>query len=205
MPQYQDGLIREALEPRFSTLAVLTFWARPFFFVGCCSAYCRMFSMFLGLYPPDASSNLLLLPQLLVVTNKNFSKHGWVLPGAWRVEERPGAGGTVEKPCFGVYFDIWQCYCWRRSWTGCDRWLTCELDPGNWSLQTSSPVLEIYVLPTVPLARAVSRTQPWESMCCWDHRDSICDRTPSRPLYKLSRFQWVGMEIHSSCCCPRQA
>ena len=41
-----------------------------------------------------------------------------------------------------------------------ERTLTCELDLGNWRLLTPSPVLGMYVLPTVLIAGAISRTQP---------------------------------------------
>ena len=46
---------------------------------------------------------------------------------------------------------------------GYDQQLTLELDLDNQRLLTPTPVLGMYVPPTVPIARAFSRTEPWES------------------------------------------
>ena len=48
--------------------------------------------------------------------------------------------------------------CQRRSLRGCDHQLTRKLDPGNQRLLIPSPVLGMYVLPTIPTLGAVSRT-----------------------------------------------
>ena len=48
----------------------------------------------------------------------------------------------------------------RGSLRGRDYQLTCELDPSNWKLLIPSPVLGMYVLPTLPMAGVSSRVQP---------------------------------------------
>lgn len=47
----------------------------------------------------------------------------------------------------------------KRTWT----WIDPPAGLGNQRLLSPSLVLGIYTLPTVPLGRDVSRTQPWES------------------------------------------
>lgn len=42
-------------------------------------------------------------------------------------------------------------------------------------------MLVTYILPTIPTLGAASKTQPWESMCYWDHLDGIHDWTQVRP------------------------
>lgn len=50
---------------------------------------------------------------------------------------------------------------------GHDGWLSWELDPGNWRLLTLSLFPRMYIPPTVPIARAVSRTYSLESKVSW--------------------------------------
>lgn len=89
----------------------------------------------------------------------------------------------------------WKCR--KRSSRGCDCPLTHELDPCS-QAPHPSPVLGMYVLPTVPTVWAFSRAQPWDSRCCWDHLDGICDWNHLRPPHKLSRYWLVSTEIYLS-------
>lgn len=50
---------------------------------------------------------------------------------------------------------------------GHDGWLSWELDPGNWKLLTLSLFPRMYIPPTVPIARAISRTYSRESKLSW--------------------------------------
>lgn len=99
-----------------------------------------------------------------------------------------------------VYFFWW----WRSSLRGCDRWLTLELDPGNWKFLTFCPSLECT---SCPRSHSHSRFQGHsleKAICCWGHPDGICDWTQLRPLYKFLRIWQAGVEI-SSRGHPRQA
>lgn len=79
-----------------------------------------------------------------------------------------------------------------------------ELDPGNRRRLTPSSVLGKYALPPLPTVGAIPRTQPWESKVLLKP-SGIQDWTPLGPLCKLLRFRRQGVEIYSSCGCPRQA
>ena len=79
---------------------------------------------------------------------------------------------------------------WKRSSRGRDCWLTPELHPGCWRLLTLSPVLGMYVLPTVPTMGAAPRMQPWESNVVL--RPHMTE--PSYGLYKIFKVLAGGCE-----------
>ena len=95
-------------------------------------------------------------------------------------------------------------HCWRRSLRGHDHHLTLKLDPDNLRLLTLSPSLEC------TFCSLFAQLEPFQGcslervICSLDHLNSICDRTPLRPLYKLLRFWQAGVEIFLSCSHPRQ-
>lgn len=54
-----------------------------------------------------------------------------------------------------------------------------QLDPGNGRILTPSPVLVMYILPTLPTAGTVFKDIAFleRAMCCWDLLDGIRDWT----------------------------
>lgn len=94
---------------------------------------------------------------------------------------------------------------WRRTSRKLDCQLTHKLDLHN-RRPFPHPVLGMYVLATVPIAKAVSGRSLKRVRCCWDHLDYGCEWTKLGPLYKqLLTFLEADVEIYSSCGCPRQA
>lgn len=79
----------------------------------------------------------------------------------------------------------------RRSLRGHDCQFTHELDLGHQRLLIPSPVLGMYVLPTVGTVGAGLRTQLWDSSMLLTALDGLRDWTQLRPPYTLWRFWWA--------------
>lgn len=102
-----------------------------------------------------------------------------------------GWDGNMEWLLMGTRFPFdlmkmsWDYIAWWWLWEvakeRCDSLLTCELDPGNWSLLTTFPFLGVFILPTVPTERVFSRNSLERAMCCWNLLESICDWTQPQP------------------------
>lgn len=99
------------LGQRFSTLAMLTFWAKWFFTVGSCPLHCRMFSIS-GLYPLDAKA----FPLMTIVTIKispdiikSFPGSGGRRGREWGTENITWLRNTIlRKGMFGGFWDSWK-------------------------------------------------------------------------------------------------
>lgn len=91
--------------------------------------------------------------------------------------------------------------CWGRSSRRHDWELTDKLGPGNWRLLTSSPVLGMYVLPTVG---ADFKDTVWGNNVLLNHLDGISDWNQLKPLCKL-RILAGGCRDLFILWCPRQA
>lgn len=76
--------------------------------------------------------------------------------------------------------------CWSRLWRRHDLW------PRTGSQAAGGPS------PHPHSGSRFTRMQPWESMCCSDHLNSICDWTQFSSLDKLLRYWWTGAKIYSS-------
>lgn len=74
-------------------------------------------------------------------------------------------------------------------------WSTQELDLGNQRILPHSPVLGMYILPTMPALGAILRMQPWESNVALKPFGLNLLKAST---YKLWRFWQVGTEIYSS-------
>ena len=68
--------------------------------------------------------------------------------------------------------------CWKKSW-GCDLKVVGRLDPDNWKLLTSSSVLRMCVVPTVPTARAVFKDSALREQCVIETIWTECVSDPS--------------------------
>lgn len=96
---------------------------------------------------------------------------------------------------------IWEC--WRRSQRGHACLLICQLDPGNQRLLTPSFDFGMFVPPTIPIAKAVSRIRPWESNVLLRPSELNMRLNPS--LYRHLRFWQASVEVYLSCGHPRKA
>ena len=118
--------------------------------------------------------------------------------GKWRKEELsrrrpmckqflgPQKGKTSQKIFRSYYLEK----VIERTWPLVDLWAV----PGQSEAPHPSPVLGIYVPPSVPMWECFQGCRLGRAMCCWDHLDGIRDRTPRIP-YKPSGGWYRGLLV----------
>lgn len=89
----------------------------------------------------------------------------------------------------------------RRSWRGCDRQLTQDLDPGNWELLGPSLSLEWSFCPLFPQWEPFSRTQPWDCKMLLRPSGLIMCANPGKASIETSKIL-VGGCGNLLCGCP---
>ena len=108
--------------------------------------------------------------------------------GSWRVYPRVCFSyRNISFSAVNMFIDKLLGEIIKRTWPLMD-W---KLVPGNQRLLTRSPTYH-------------SHSGNWKGhslergRCSWDPLDWICDATPLKPLYKLSRFWQTCAEVYSS-------
>lgn len=82
-----------------------------------------------------------------------------------------------------------------RGWPSAGPWA----GPRQTETPQPFPILGMYILPTIPTLRAVSKVRPWDNTVLLRPSGQYTVWTTSRPLYKLLRFWWAGVEICLAC------
>ena len=80
--------------------------------------------------------------------------------------------------------------CWGKSLRGCDRLLTCNLDPGNWRLLTPPLSWKCTFCPPLPRPRA-QLLQLCPTLC--DHMDCSPPDSSIHGRFQARALEWISM------------